>query len=66
MASRVDGGDATTHIDRPDPATGWTALTAAANGGHAAVVAYLMDAGASVDRPDASGCTALARAALHL
>ena len=64
VASQVSC-DATTHIDRPDPVTGWTALTAAANGGHAAVVAFLVDcAGASVDLPDAASmCTALACAA---
>ena len=66
VASRVNRGDATTHIDRPDPATGSTLLTAAARGGHRAVVAYLVDAGASVDRVDReSGCTALACAAFR-
>jgi len=65
VASRVSCG-ATTHIDRPDPATGSTLLTAAARGGHRAVVAYLVDAGASVDRVDReSGCTALACAAFR-
>ena len=54
-------------VDQAVPRSGRTALTAAANGGHRAVVVHLVDvAHASIDRPDRdSGATALGYAAFR-
>ena len=47
LARRGAGENA---VDRPDPRSGWTALTAAAHRGHRAVVLHLVDtAHATID-----------------
>jgi len=62
LARRGAGENA---VDRPDPRSGWTALTAAAHRGHRAVVLHLVDtAHATIDLVNReSGASALAYAA---